>query len=58
VSFWGTLRQAILGRLDRWNPDTDETLRFLKTQRALANHQTQRLRENVAWEDLFNGKVR
>jgi len=57
VSFWGTLRQAILGRLDRWNPDTDEMLRYLQTQRALANHETQRLR-GAAWEDVFNGKER
>jgi hypothetical protein len=58
VTFWGTVRQAILGRFDRWDPDADETLRYLKTQRAFANHQAQRLREYTAWEDLFYGKER
>ena len=57
MSFWETLRQALLGRFDRWDPDCDDTVRYLRTQQVLATREAQRLQE-VAWEDLFTRKER
>ena len=60
MSLWRVLYDALFGPpREAWNPDDDEDVRFLRRQAALAHAETRRLRERVAWEDLFdNGKER
>lgn len=53
MSFWRVVRETLLRPADRWNPHDDDTVRFLREQRAAALRETRRLRRGLSWEDLY-----
>ena len=44
---------AMKGRPNRWNQDEDQTMRYLRAQRAHALAETRRLRQGPSWEELL-----
>jgi hypothetical protein len=44
VNLLEIVRDALRGQDKAWNPDEDETVRFLRQQKSLANEEVRRLR--------------
>lgn len=55
MNLWRAVREALRRHADRWDPDADDTVRYLREQRAAAWRETRRLRRGVSWEDLYRG---
>ena len=53
VNLWRVVLDVLTGRRERWNPEEDDTVRYLRTQKAAAAAEAQRLRRRADGDPGF-----
>ena len=49
MNLWRAVREALRRHADRWDPDADDTVRYLRRHAAVATATTRRLRGEAAF---------